>query len=288
MQFNVVLANHRSAALQGLDDVLRPVFAGLRAAGHRVVVPARQFQKRPVVNLVVGDFSDAAFAQSIRRTRASWGDEFVIGAVYPRGPDGPETSPAPVDFAWTLAANLLPPGLLPADRVAVLGYGFEESLIGPRLIADAAARDLDVVVYGPEHPRVTALVRGLEAAKLGAFLLRPGTLPDYLVTDLLSRGKVVAVAGDGRLAPATLRPRIAKAICNGVLVIAEPGSADEALAGAVVECALDDMPARCQAIVAGGDAATRGLQALERFKRVPMQGALAAALAVAPLAGPRG
>lgn len=298
MQFNFVLTNHRPAALQGLDDVLRPLFAGLRAAGHRVTAPARQLQKRPVVNIVVEDFSDPAFAALIQRTRTEWADGLLLGVICPFGPGGPETTAARrdglravlplADFAWTLTPDVLPPGLLPAGRVARLSYGYHESLVGPRLIADAAARDIDVVAYGPESDRLTALIRGLEAVKLGAFILRPGVLPDYLVTDLLSRGKAVAVVGDSHTPPATLRPRIAKAICNGALVLAEPGSADDATAGALVECPLGDVPARCQASIANGDYAARGLQALERFKATPMRDALAAALAVLPLAGQRG
>jgi hypothetical protein len=298
MQFSFVLTNHRPAALQALDDVLRPLFAGLRATGHRVVTPVPQFQKRPVVNVVVEDFSDPAFTGLIQGTRSAWGDDFILGVLCAFGSDGPETPPARrdglramlplADFAWTLAPDQLPPGLLPPDRTALLGSGYHQSLAGPRLIADATARDIDVVVYGPEHDRLAALVRSLDVAKLGSFVLRPGVLPDYLVTDLLSRGKTVAVIGDGRTSPGLLRPRIVKAICNGALVLAEPGSADEGLAGTFAECPLNDMPAQCHTIVASGHAARRGLQALERLKLASMQDALAAALAVSPLAMGRG
>ncbi len=293
MHFNFVLANHRPAALQALDDVLRPLFLGLRALGHRVTAPARQLRRAPLVNLVVEDFSDPGFARMLTEARAGWGDDLRLGVVCPFGLDGPTMTAARrgglraaahvLDFAWTLAPDQLPPGLLPPDRIAVLGYGFHESMAGPRLISDAQARDIDVVVYAPDHERIGELTRRLAAAGLGHFVLRAGALPDYLVTDILSRGKVAVAIGDRRDPPRCLLPRAVKAVCNGTLPLTEPGSVDGPLADVVPACAYDDMPARCAALIAGGQFAALGLEALERLKASTMGSALAAALAVPAL-----
>lgn len=298
MQFNVVLTNHRPASLQVLDDVLRPLLFGLRAAGHRVTAPARRLEKAPVVNLVVEDFSDPAFAALLQDARKDWAGDLVLGAICPLGIDASEMNEVRraalravlpvVDFAWTLAPNVLPAGLMAADRVVILGYGFNDGLVGPRLTADPAARDIDVVLYSPDHDRLNDLVQRLGAAKLGHFVLRPGVLPDYLATDILSRGKVAVVIGDRRSAARGLLPRILKAVCNGVLVVTEPGSADAALGEMAVDCPYEEIAAQCRAIVDSGHYAGRGLGAFERLKARSMAEALGPALALPVLARARG
>jgi hypothetical protein len=173
MHFNFVLTNHGAAALQTLDDILRPLFFGLRAAGHRVTAPLRQFGGPPEVNIVVEDFGDLAFVQTVHGARAAAGG-LRLGMLCPLAFGAPDMTPVrrdalnsilpAVDFAWILAPGALPPGALSPDRVAVLRYGFDESLVGPRLISDAARRDLDVVVYGPGGARFDAAVARLAAA----------------------------------------------------------------------------------------------------------------------------
>ena len=63
MLFNFVIAGTPTERLAALDDALRPLFFGLRAAGHRVVAVGQRFEKRPVVNLVVADGPIAARAR---------------------------------------------------------------------------------------------------------------------------------------------------------------------------------------------------------------------------------
>jgi len=290
MQFNFVLTNHRAAELQALDDILRPLFFGLRAAGHRVVAGARQFGKPPAVNVMVEDFGDPAVVREIQAARAAAAPDFRLGVLFPlevgelapERRDGLRSVLPALDFAWTLAPSGLPADLVARDRAAVVRYGFHDSLVGPRLIADPAGRDLDVVVYGPNSPRLDALVGRLAAAQLRHFPVRAGTFPDYIVTDLLSRAKTVAVIGGAPGADAALAPRALKSVCNGALVIAEAGSLSDALAGLLVTCAYDDIPADCGRIVAEGRFVERGLEALERLRGLPgMRDGLAAALAVA-------
>ncbi|MBV8537466.1 MAG: hypothetical protein JO128_17840 [Alphaproteobacteria bacterium] len=285
MQFNFVLTNHRAAELQALDDILRPLIFGLREAGHRVVAGIRQFGGPPAINVMVEDFSDPATAQEIAAARGAWGPGFRLGvlcphefrALAPARADGLRAVLPALDFVWSLA----PLDLLAPERRAVVRYGFHDSLLGPRLIADSAGRDLDVVVYGPNSPRLDALVERLAAAQLRHFPVRAGTFPDYIVTDLLSRAKAVAVVGGASGADAALGPRALKSMCNGALVVAEEGSIVDELAGLLASCSYDDIPATCRRI-AEGRFAERGLEALERLRQMPgMRVGLAAALAVA-------
>ena len=288
MQFNFVLTNHGAATLQAFDDMLRPLFFGLRAAGHRVVAGARQLEKAPIVNVMVDDFGDPTVGQAVQAARRA---DLRLGIVLPLGLGAPEMTPARrdglqavlagADFAWTLGAVDVPPALLSPDRVAVLRYGFHDSLIGPRLIADPAARDIDVVVYGPNSPRFDGVVAQLAAAQRSHFPVRTGLFPDYIVTDLLSRAKTVAVVGASAEPQASLGPHALKAVCNGALAVVERGSVADPLAGVVVACGTEEIVARCGDIVAEGRFVERGLGALEQLRVAPgMRESVEAALAV--------
>lgn len=292
MQFNVVLTNHRPAALQALDDILRPLFFGLRAAGHGVVAGALQFRRRPAVNLVVENFSDPAFVRTVAEARAAWSRDLVLGVLCPFAVDGAGVDQARgaglaavmplMDFAWTLAADQLPAGLIAAGRAAVVGYGFDEGLVGPRLISDPAGRDLDVVVYGQSGPRLDGLLARLLAAGRSHFAVRAGLLPDYIVADLLSRAKVVAAIDGEAGAEASLAPRALKAICNGAAVITEGGTVPDPLGAAVASCADTQIPVLCGRLIAEGRFVDRGLGALEQIRRTTtMREGVAAAAALA-------
>ena len=286
MQFNFVLTNHRAAELQALDDILRPLLFGLRAAGHRVVAGIRQLSGPPVVNIMVEDFSDPAAAREIGAARAAWGAGFRLGVLCPHDigglpparADGLRAALPAFDFVWSLA----PLDRIAPERIAIVQYGFHDSLLGPRLISDPAGRDLDVVVYGPNSPRLDALVGKLAAAQLRHFPVRAGTFPDYIVSDLLSRAKTVAVVGGVPGADAALAPRALKSICNGALTVAEEGSIAGALAGLLVPCPYDEIPAACRRIAAEGRFVERGLEALERLRQMPgMRSGVEAAAGVA-------
>ncbi len=290
MIFNFVLTNLTPARLQVLDDVLWPIFVGLRAAGHRVVAASRVFRPYPALNVVVEDFTDANFVSSLASARAAWPGRFKLGVLCVDMPGAPGAEPARpaafhaalpgVDFVWTLAPEM-PTSGIPAARVAAIGYGFDGGLAGPRLIAESALRDLDVVVYGTESRRRDELLAALKSVGIGHFLLRAGALPDYLATDLLSRAKLVVVAGDGVTPLAALAPRILKAICNGALVLAED-AARGPLAEFVIGGSFADLPRQCREQLAKGNCAERGIDAFERLRSArSMRDGLAAALDVA-------
>lgn len=291
MQFNFVLTNHTPAALQALDDILRPLFFGLRAAGHGVVAGALQLRRAPAVNIVVEDFGDPAFVRMLADARAAWRDELLLGVLNPFAVEdlaaseprraGLRTVLSLADFAWTLRPGMLSAASIAPDRVAILGYGFHESLLGPRLISDPAVRDIDAVVYGQTGPRLDGLLEALAAAPCGHFPVRAGLFPDYMVADLLSRAKVVVLVGGPPMAEASLGPRALKAICNGALPVAEMDSIPGPLSACVESCGYEQMAAVCARIVSEGRFVERGLGALEQLRRTAtMCDALAAALAV--------
>jgi hypothetical protein len=207
----------------------------------------------------------------------------AVTVLAPARADGLRAALPTFDFAWTLAPlEAVSAGRIAPERIAILQYGFHDSLLGPRLITDPVGRDLDLVVYGPNSPRLDALVARLAAAQLRHFPVRAGTFPDYIVTDLLSRARTVAVVGGGPGADAALGPRALKSICNGALTLAEEESIPGALACLLVPCPYDDIPTACRRIAVEGRFVERGLAALERLRQMPgMREGLAAALAVA-------
>lgn len=271
MLFNFVIAGTPTERLAALDDALRPIFFGLREAGHRVIAVGQRFEKRPVVNLVVADGPIAAGA------REQAGPDVCLGLICVDAVT-PEVQrlAAAFDFVWTCA----PTTAFAAGRHALVPYGFHPALIGPKLERDAARREAGIILYGEEGPRPAALAERLTQAKLPALFVRGGHFPDYIVCDLLSRAALVVVARHKAGDPAPPAMRIVKAIVNGAAVLAE-ASPPTGLAPYVEACTYDAIPARCAALLRDNPA-QRGLEALERFKReTSMAAGLDAALLVA-------
>jgi len=267
--------------------MLRPLLLGLRAAGHSVIAGAHDYKPAPIINLVIEDFGDTGFAAALTQARAQAGGRFRLGVICPVNPAAlpPERraglrSVLPnADFVLTLADIEMPAEFCPSARVVPLTYGFDEKLVGPRLITDPALRDIDVVIYSPASERVNRLGERLAGANLGHLTVRPGAMPDYLVTDLLSRAKVV-VTVDNRPATGGLGPRFVKAIGNGTIVVTEPPTpAGKWPSGALIHALYDDIPQQCRALAAEGRFVTLGLGALDRFRAgVSMRECIANAL----------
>ncbi len=297
MRFNLVLANQPVPRLRELEDILRPLLIGLRAAGHHVVAGAQEYKPAPMVNLVIEDFGDAGFARALVETRRQSGASFRFGVLCPTRiealpPERREGLGAVLpssDFVLTLEDIKIPAEYCPPARVVSLAYGFDEKLIGPRLISDPALRDIDVVFYGPAGVRVSRLAEQIAQAGLGYMTVHPGAMPDYLVTDLLSRAKAV-VAIDGQPAAGGMAARMIKAICNGAAVIIEPPApAGTWQPGAIIPCAYDDIPARCRTVTGEGNYVTLGFAGLDRFRAgVAMGDCIANALNLPVFAALRG
>ena len=273
MLVNFVLAGTPAERLAVLDDALRPLFFGLRAAGHRVVAFGQRFEPRPAINLVVAEPGDGIAA----RARGEAGPGPCIGLICVEEATAEiQRFAGAFDFVW----NCAPTDRLAAERHAMVPFGFHPALLGPRLERDPARREAGIVLYGDEGPRPAQLAERLTQAGLPALFVRSGHFPDYIVCDLLSRAALAVVvrheAGD-RAPPAM---RIAKAIANGVSVLTEARSPSE-LAPYVEVCDYEAMAARCAALLRE-NLAQRGLDTLERFRReTNMADGLAPALALA-------
>lgn len=274
MLFNFVLAGTPTERLAALDDALRPVFFGLRTAGHRVVAVGQRFEARPAINLVVADRGDGGAIAARARVEAGAGPCIGLLCVE-EARAGLQPLAASVDFVWSCA----PTTLFAPERHAVVPFGFHPALLGPRLESDPARREAGIILYGDEGPRPAELADRLTQAGLPALFVRGGHFPDYIVCDLLSRAALAVVvrheAGDQ--APPAMR--IVKAIVNGAVVLAEVSPPAD-LAPFVEACDYEAMPARCAALLRE-NLAQRGLDALERFRQgTSMADGLAPALAL--------
>lgn len=284
MRFNILLANQSTDRLQELEDVLRPLLFGLRAAGHTVGAGAHDCKPPPAVNLAIEGLADID-VDAVAGARGRSDAGFLFGVLCPTPPealpparrDGLRAMLAVSDFAWRVEGIALPPDLFDPRLAVSLVYGFDERLVGPRLITEPALRDIDVVIYGPECARTDALAARVAATGLQQFCLRPGALPDYLATDLLSRAKAVIVV-DARSPPMGLTPRIVKAIYNGAAVVTEPGATTADRFGrAVAYAPYDDLAARGRAVITEGRYVELGLMALDRLRTGVSMGECAAA-----------
>jgi len=271
--FNFVIAGTPTERLAALDDALRPLFFGLRAAGHRVVAVGQRFEPRPAVNLVVAERGGGGPAA---RARQEAGPDACLGllCVEEPGPDLQAVADT-FDFIWTCA----PTSMFAAERHSVVPFGFHPALLGPKLEPDPARREAGIIVYGEEGPRPASLTDRLTQAGLPALFVRGGHFPDYIVCDLLSRASLAVVVRHESRDRASPAMRIAKAIGNGAAVLSESPPAE--LAPYVEACDYDALPARGAALLRDNPVA-RGLGALDRFRReTSMEAGLEPALALA-------
>lgn len=290
MLFSFALGGTDAKQLALLEDALRPLFYGLRRAGHRVISFAHGLAPPPAVNILVEHE-----AADIGRRVAEGRQEIPgvrIGIVCPDGLEGVTANAerwtalrgaaVVADFIWVSTDAAPVASIAAPDRLAAIDYGFDPIMLGRRLVPEPARRDVDLVIYGVKTEHRVAIAERLKAADLLPFVVEPGRFPDYLVSDLLSRAKVVLVTRDSEAERAPSAARLAKAICNGAAVIAEaPRSGACPLAGYVTVCAPDDFPGRCCELIAEGRFVEHGLERFERFRaETSMAANLAAALAL--------
>lgn len=139
MLFNFVIAGTAVERLAALEDALRPLFFGLRAAGHRVVAVGQRFEPRSVINLVVAGEGGGIAARA--RTGAGLGP--CIGLVCTEEPK-PEIRKVAdsLDFVWSCS----PSNAFAPERHAVVPFGFHPALLGPKLERDPARREAGIIL----------------------------------------------------------------------------------------------------------------------------------------------
>lgn len=290
MLFSFALGGTDAMRLALLEDALRPLFYGLRRAGHRVISFAHGLAPPPTVNVLIEHEGADIGGRAARGRREIPGVQ--IGIVCPDDLEGVKANAerwsalcdaaAAADFIWVLADAAPLAGIAVPDRLAAINHGFDPIMLGRRLVPEPARRDIDLIIYGAKTEYRVAIAERLKAADLLPFVVEPGRFPDYLASDLLSRAKLVLVSRDGEAERAPPAVRLAKAICNGAAVIAEaPRSGPCPLAGYVTVCAPDDFPGRCRELLAEGRFVEHGLERFQQFRaETSMTANLAAALAL--------
>lgn len=286
MFFNFVIVGSTTERLAALDDTLRPLFFGLRTLGYRVMSVGRRFEARPAVNIVIAADPESGEGGVAARARADGGQRVCIGLLCPDEPTAADTAVArTLDFVWSCAPAAAFAGVMAAERQAVVPFGFDPALLGPRLERDPARRDGGIVIYGEEGARSARLAERLTKAGVPALFARASHFPDYIVSDLLGRAALAVIVrrGDADRTPPAMR--IAKALCNGAAVVTEPSApGDLSLAPYVTQAPYEDIPLRCLSLLREGSARS-GLEVLARYQReTSMAEGLAAAVRVAALA----
>lgn len=288
MLFSFALGGTDARRLAILEDALRPLFYGLRRSGHRVIAFAHGLAPPPAINLLV-EHEGADIVRRVAQGRIDVPGA-RIGIVCADDVDGVTANPdrgpalreaaAAADFVWTLGAADTLAGVVAPERLANVEYGFDPIMPGRRLVADPALRTADLVVYGLKTAYRAQLADRLKTADVTPFVVEPGRFPDYIASDLLSRSKLVIVSRDHEAERAPAAGRIAKALSNGALVVAEtPALGGCPLEPYVTLCTPDEMPGRCRDLMADGRFAERGLAQLEAFRaQTRMADGVAAAL----------
>jgi hypothetical protein len=281
MIFNFFLGNQRHEAIKGMVDTILPIYHGLSALGHHVILYGLSMQTAPVVNVLFEDFADDQFTSGLLAIKADAGDRFRFGVVCtedlhdplaPRDPMWPhrrfnllQVLPK-ADFVWTLLPEVpVYESFAGAGKVALLEYGFSERFLNPRVHAQ---RDIDFVMYGDETPYRKQVVDKLQARGLKGVTTARQIFPDFVTADLLSRSKVVL---DLRRGPGVGFPsptRICKALHSRTFVVAENvgDSAISNLYRYIAAYRYDELADRAEQVIRSGRAAELGEVAQAQFK----------------------
>jgi hypothetical protein len=240
------------------------------------------FHEAPLINVMVEFFKDDPIVNDLLRFKRDLGERFVFGLlctedpeddlvmnVYPNRRPNLERLAAVADFIWTLlpVEHFYAP-LCGADRVALLRYGFSREHLEPDIIADARARDIDVLLYGNPHPHRQAVVSALAAAGLNCVTTQREAYPEFAAADLVRRAKLlleVRRSADVRFLSPT---RLMKALHAGTAIVAErfDDSALAELYAYTIPCDYADIAATCRKLIGDGMYVERGLQALAKFQ----------------------
>lgn len=305
MDFRLYLANHHPHSLVLMEDLLKPIIAGLEDGGHEVACYSTELVLAPRINLFVEFFVDESLVETLITLKQRLGDKFIFGVICTEDLDdravwevtragrldGLRRVLPHADFIWTLVNAGGYRTLLPADRIAAIEYGYSARLVPSLQLDDPRERDIDVVIYGSPYtyrmPVFTALrAQGLASGFSVSIVNGPKEpiiqgLPRYLAEELLARAKVIV---DMRRAPEVRSlsvTRIAAALHSGTAIVAETFDEGETARfyRYTTPAAYDELAETCRRIVREEDFVALGRAARERFKaETSMRDNMAAAL----------
>jgi|GEM_PF-1085476 len=292
MDFHLYLANHHPHSFVLLEDVVRPVIAGLEDAGHRVVSFSTDMVLAPRVNLFVEFFPDHGFVDTLIALKQRAGNGFLFGVIctedmgdpivwklsVPSRRTGLERLLPHADFVWTLlAAESYKPYVAP-DRLARIDYGYSSRLVPPFYTDDPAQRDIDVLIYGSPYKTRIPVADELKRRGLSCeFTVSASTgadgkpklqgLPRYLADEVIARSKLVIDMRRGPEVRGLSVARVSAIVHSGTAIVAEEFDVSETARfyRYTTPAPYDGIVDTCERLVRGGDYVRLGAAMRERF-----------------------
>jgi hypothetical protein len=292
MDFHLYLANHHPHSFVLLEDVVRPVIAGLEDGGHRVVSFSTDIVFAPRVNLFVEFFPDDSFVDTLIALKQKAGDGFLFGIVctedmgdpivwklsVPARRTGLERLLPHADFVWTLlSAESYQPFVAP-ERLARIDYGYSSRLV-PLFYTDASAeRDIDVLIYGSPYKTRLPVAEELWRRGLSCeFTVSAGMgadgkpklqgLPRYLADEVIARSKLAIDMRRGPEVRGLSVARVSAIVHSGTALVAEKFDLSETsrFYRYTVPAPYEAIADTCERLVRSGDYVRQGAAMRERF-----------------------
>lgn len=232
MRFNFFLKNHHVSGVASLEDIIRPIAAGLLEGGHSVQFEYNQLYPRPWINIIFEYFPSPDLVESIRIEKERLGDQLILGMIgtedladtISMGAKGEQKRLYALkdafslfDFIWTI----VPPDeynmLLDGRRTAhFLPLGHCPSLVG----GPSSDQTIDVVLYGKLNRWRAPVVHRI--VKAGSNVQATfGDMPEYLRFNMIQRAKLVLDMRRGDVVRYLSPSRICASLHNGSIVVSE-------------------------------------------------------------------
>lgn len=292
MDFHLYLANHHPYSFSLMEDIVRPVSAGLEDGGHRLVSFSTDMVLAPRINLFIEYFYDLGFVDTILALKKQLGDGFLFGVICTEDLADPlvwKLSHADrltglkrilphADFVWTLLAPDSYREFVAPERLARIDYGHSDRLVPPFYSNDPAQRDIDVLIYGSPYKYRMAVSeevrsRGLTCEYTISAAMGAGDkpkmqgLPRYLADEVVARSKLVIDMRRGPEVRALSVARVASIVHSGTAIVAEAFDVTETARfyRYTMPAAYEGIAETCERLIRGGDYVRVGAEMRERF-----------------------
>lgn len=299
------MANHHMDSVVLMEDLVRPIVAGLEDLGHHVASFSTDIVPAPRVNLFIEFFVDHGFVDTLLALKKHMGENFLFGVICTEDLDDPivwQLSNAQrraglqrvlpeADFVWTLLAPAPYRALVKAERLSRIEFGFSPRLVPPYFFDDPVERDQDVLIYGSPYKYRMPVQEALAAAGADCQFtintayadgaLQAEGLPRFFADEILARAKVVVDMRRGTQVRSLSVARLSAALHAGCAVVAEAFEAGESawLYRYTTPAAYERIAETCLRLIREKDYVARGREARERFRaETSMRSNMAAAL----------
>jgi len=289
MLFNFFLKNHHVTGLASLEDIIRPITAGLIEGGHEVQFEYTHLLPWPWVNVMFEYFPDLTLVDELADARRHFGDELVLGLIgtedlsdtismgekgEQRRLDNMHRAMWLFDFIWSIVPVDDYARLFPDCRQAhFLPFGHCTALAQ----MPARIQGIDVMLYGKLNAWRAPVVQSLleSGTRVQATF---GDMPEYIRWNMLGRSKMVLDMRRGKVVRYMSPSRICAALHCGTLVVAEAFDTSElaSLYRYVVAAEYDALTRTCQDLIE--DDSVRQTKTAELFTRFKMETSMRANL----------